>query len=93
MLTNYVTSLIRTIVPVVVGAVLSALARRGLDIDQAEVTAWLTPLVISGYYSLARLAEIKLPQLGWLLGVPKAPGYAAASAPPAQPSPGPNPDL
>ncbi len=93
MLSNLVTSVIRTVVPTIIGAVLAALAKQGLSIDQAEVSAWLVPVLISAYYTVVRALEIKYPSIGWLLGVPKSPGYAAGSVPPAQPSPGPNPDL
>lgn len=93
MLSNVVTSIIRTVVPVVVGSILAVLAKRGFDLDQAEINSWLIPTVISGYYAIVRTLEAKYPNLGWLLGVPKAPGYSAASVPPAQPSPGTNPDL
>ena len=91
MLSNYVTSVIRTVVPVVVGAVIAVLAKKGINVDEAEVSSWLIPTVISAYYSVARLAEIRFPRLGWLLGVPKAPGYAPGSPP--KTSPGTNPDL
>jgi hypothetical protein len=93
MLSNYVTSLVRTVVPAVVGTLLAVLAKRGINVDEAEINAWLIPLVISGYYAAARFVEIKIPKVGWLLGVPKAPGYSPASVPPARPSPGSNPDL
>jgi hypothetical protein len=83
-------SYIRTIVPVVVGAALSWAIRHGLPadwLDQGEVTAWLTPLVIGAYYAAVRWLERRIPAAGWLLGLAKQPGYSEHSAPPAQPAP------
>lgn len=78
-MSNYVTSVIRTLVPLVVGTVVSFLAENGLDLDQEQITAWLIPLVVGVYYAVARFIELKVPAAGWLLGVPKQPGYAPGS--------------
>lgn len=65
---DYIASVIRTVVPVVVGT----LAANGLDIDSEA----LTVVVIGLYYSLVRLAEEFEPTLGWLLGLRGTPEYA-----------------
>lgn len=79
-----IASIIRTAVPIVIGTLLSLLARVGFNLDlegQAELTTWLTSLFIGGYYIVVRLIEQKVPQVGWLLGLAKSPdSYSAAPA-------------
>ena len=79
-------SLIRTWVPVGVGAVLSWLITLGANIspaDQAGAVAALTALCIAVYYAAVRAAERKWPQAGVLLGHVAQPSYAKAPAAPA----------
>jgi hypothetical protein len=77
----YVTSLIRTVTPVAVGAVLAWLIAHGLPaVDEATVTGWLTPVLIAAYYAAVRAAEAKWPQVGWLLGRAAQVVYAAPDA-------------
>lgn len=94
---NYVSSLIRTWVPVVVGSIVTLAAKRyNVVIDdgtQAAAITMFTGLATAVYYAGARLLELKFPQAGWLLGLAKAPGYSSESAPPAQPAPGDNEDV
>lgn len=94
---NYISSLIRTLVPIGVGAVITWVQIRfGLTIDgeaSATLAAMVTALTIGLYYAGVRWAETRFPQVGWLLGLPKAPGYSTEDAPPPQPSPGSNPDV
>lgn len=78
-------SLIRTWVPVGVGAVLSWLITLGANIspaDQAGAVAALTALCIAVYYAAVRAAERKWPAAGVLLGHTAQPSYAKAAAPP-----------
>lgn len=88
---NLITSVVRTVVPIVVGTLLALIIKHfpGLadNLDQAEISQWLIPLVISVYYGLMRTLEEKYPSFGWLLGTPKRPGYATEDAPPPQPAP------
>lgn len=76
---DYVLSLIRTWVPIAVGAVLSWLAARGFNLDEEAtygLTAFLTGLGGAVYYALARALESRWPALGrLLLGSSKAPAY------------------
>lgn len=75
---DFVTSLIRTYVPIIVGAVVSYLATKGLAIDEsaaAGLAAFLTAVVSGGYYLAVRLLEQKFPQVGILLGSTKKPEY------------------
>lgn len=77
-MSDYVTSLIRTVIPMVVGTVLTWLAAKGVVVDDATsagLVAFLTGLSSAAYYVIARQLEARFPQFGWLLGVPKTPNY------------------
>ncbi len=78
-MTNFLISLIRTYVPILVGSVISFLVvNYGFVVDEsitAQLTAGLTGVIIAGYYLLARGLERKFPQLGFLLGTPAVPVY------------------
>lgn len=84
---NYLTSLARTVVPAVWGTALAWLVTADvLDTATAAGAApfaelVLVPVVIGGYYALARLAEAQPWVPGWvsalLLGWPTAPSYLA----------------
>lgn len=77
----YVTSIIRTFVPIVVGTIAAYLVAHGLpDVDEAAVEGWLTPVLIGAYYAAIRGAEKKWPQIGWLLGKAAQVVYAAPDA-------------
>lgn len=80
---SYITSLIRTWTPIIVGSLISWLATRGLSIDKnasdAAVT-FLTALIIALYYVVVRLFEKYVsPKFGWLLGMASAPNYPKAT--------------
>lgn len=75
---NFVTSTIRTIVPYIIGGVVSWLATKGVhasDSTIAEATSVLTFIFGSLYYVLARWLESIEPKLGFFLGVPSKPTY------------------
>ena len=72
----FAASLIRTIVPIVVGSILGVLARIGLDIDpegQQALSTLIDSAFIGAYYLVIRIIETKVPQVGWLLGLAKTP--------------------
>lgn len=74
MLNNFALSLIRTYVPIAVGAALTWLVvQLGVVIDEASASGVVATavLVISGtYYLLARWLESRWPWLSVLLGTP-----------------------
>jgi hypothetical protein len=74
---NNVPAIVRTIVPVVVGAVISWLITRGLDLSSYEnaINAWLLVAVTTLYYALFKWLESKWPAFGWFLGLAKQPVY------------------
>jgi hypothetical protein len=79
-----VISLIRTICPIIAGALITWLVRQGIRVD-ASVSQPLTEALVAvfsaAYYALARLLETKVaPGFGWMLGVPKTPAYPAAKS-------------
>ena len=68
-------SLIRTVVPVVVGLILSGLAQLGIEIDPGPLTQTIDAVFIGGYYVLIRWAESRFDWVGWFLGLPSPPDY------------------
>lgn len=80
----FAASLIRTIVPIIVGSILGLLTRAGLDIDlegQQALSTLIDSAFIGAYYLVIRIIETKVPQIGWLLGLAKTPdSYTADPA-------------
>lgn len=75
---DFITSLIRTYVPIIVGALISYLAASGIVIDSTAtlgLVTFLTGLSQAVYYLVARILEKKFPQFGFLLGSSKKPEY------------------
>jgi hypothetical protein len=71
---SFVTSFIRTYVPIVVGAVVSYLVTLGIQLDaetQAGMVVTLTGVSQAVYYAIARFLESKFPKAGVLLGSAK----------------------
>lgn len=73
---DYAVSLIRTIVPVLVGTVLGALASAGLELDGSVVIPAVTGLATVGYYAIVRALEARHAAAGVLLGAASPPRYA-----------------
>jgi hypothetical protein len=81
---NLFTSLMRTLVPIVAGLVLSWAARLGLDLDDAQLTVYVTAALTAGYYAAFRLLEELAERMAWrplqllagvLLGWARPPAY------------------
>lgn len=75
-MTAFVLSIVRTLVPVIVGTVISWLAVLGLEIDesgQEGLSIFLTGLFIAIYYLAVRLIGQKFPGVEILLGSAKSP--------------------
>lgn len=75
---DYIDSLIRTWVPLIVGPGLLWLSTRlGVDLSDLEGPAvtLVTGLAAGVYYALVRLAERRWPSAGWLLGKAGSPRY------------------
>ena len=75
---DLVISVIRTVVPSIVGAVLAMLTARGIELDAeaaANLTGFLTALLGGVYYLVVRFIETKNPKWGVLLGKAKQPEY------------------
>ena len=72
------TSIIRTVVPMAVGSILSFLAAKGINLDEqtsAALITFLSGFLSALYYVVARALEEKFPNAGLLLGVRKPPIY------------------
>ena len=78
-MSDYLISMIRTVVPVGVGAVLSWLAvRAGIVVDEqtkAGLLVAFTGLAVAVYYGVVRALELRWPWFGRLLGSKAAPTY------------------
>jgi hypothetical protein len=73
---DWLVSLWRTVVPYIVGYVAVALARIGITIDDATLTASLVLAFGSLYYALFRFLEQRAGRgWGWLLGLARPPQY------------------
>lgn len=65
-------SLIRTVVPLTVGFILTL----PINVDEPGLTSFVTALVTALYYTAIRLVERRWPNVGWLLGFPSPPTYS-----------------
>jgi len=78
---DYLASLIRTAVPILMGVVITWLAKKlGMDIPAEPATTAVTALVSAAYYALVRAAEAKWSWVGWLLGWAAKPSYEKPAA-------------
>lgn len=77
-------SLIRTLVPLLVGAVVTSLIDRfAVEIDTTVVAAFVTVVVSWVYYAVVRFLEVySSPRWSYILGVGKAPVYPKKAEPP-----------
>lgn len=69
---NYIISLIRTVVPMIAGWVVTLLVGLGVEFDGAAFELFLVSLFSGVWYAIARFLEMKFPAFGWLLGYGKA---------------------
>jgi hypothetical protein len=73
-----VIALIRTIVPIGVGALITWLALLGVELDPeiaaATITS-LTGLISAAYYAVVKVVSVNVPWVGWFLGYPANPTY------------------
>lgn len=78
-------SVVRTVVPYIVGAVISWFAMAGIEVDpdlKANLTVAVTAGIGTLYYLAVRLLETYVaPKFGWLLGLAKSPVYLATASP------------
>ncbi len=86
-----VTSVIRTVVPIVVGWLLSLAVVSGAGVTEEQLTLAVTgALTVLGqvvYYVVLRAVERYVPQAGWLLGRAVQPSYANAKTVPGKLAP------
>lgn len=78
---DFITSLIRTNVPIVVGAFVAWLISLGIEVPEGSegpLVVGLTALIIALYYTAVRWLETKWPAFGYLLGSKREPAYPGA---------------
>ena len=73
-------SLVRTIVPIIIGALVSALALAGLEVDPGALEPGVYAIVSAAYYALIRVLEERWPKVGKLLGTQGKPDYKAKNS-------------
>lgn len=70
-------SIVRTLTPIIAGALVAWLVARGIPVDdefKASIVIALTAAFQAVYYIAVRLFELYItPKLGWLLGLAKSP--------------------
>lgn len=85
---NLLASILRTLVPLLVGWVLAVTGALGIEADSAAVAGGVTAVVTAAYYLLLRLAEEAAAKLQWeplrlvagvLLGWARPPQYSKSS--------------
>lgn len=67
------TSLKRTLIPIIVGAVAASFI--GPYIDESALRDLLAGLIAGGYYTAVRFIEVRFPEAGLLLGAMRQPSY------------------
>lgn len=73
---DYLASLWRTLVPIIVTVLAAWLAHAGIHIDSVAASLWLGGAFGSVYYAVLRWAETRLgARWGWLLGLASPPQY------------------
>lgn len=78
---DFGTSIIRTVTPIVVGAIIAFFASKGIKLDaQASdsLAVFLQALFTGLYYICVRLLEARFPKAGLLLGSRKTPEYTSS---------------
>lgn len=71
-------SLRRTLVPIIVGALMASFL--GSDLDPQALQSVVGGVISAVYYTVVRLLELKIPGVGVLLGARKQPVYVAPEA-------------
>lgn len=78
-------SIVRTLVPIIVGAVLGFFSSANIQVDtefEKLLTAALTLVFTTLYYVAVRLFETYIsPKIGWFLGYAKSPDSYTADSP------------
>lgn len=76
-ISDILASIIRTVVPLVVGWLISLPITKALGLSSDQLTTLVTAGVTAVYYLLVRVLEQYVsPRFGWLLGLAKTPSYA-----------------
>jgi uncharacterized membrane protein YeaQ/YmgE (transglycosylase-associated protein family) len=80
-MSNYIISVIRTWVPIIIGGFFGWLVTKGINVDHSSLVyhAMIDSIVgscMALYYAVVRWLELKVsPKFGWLFGIPSMPKY------------------
>ncbi len=74
-MSDYVISVIRTVVPAAVGLILAQLLKLGIEVDAGALTVVIDGVLIGAWYAVARWIESNVPWLSWINGIRKQPSY------------------
>jgi hypothetical protein len=77
---DYLASLVRTVVPVLVGLVLAKVSIDKFGVDGETLKTVVTTVAVGGYYAAVRALEVKWPKVGVLLGWAATPSYEKPAA-------------
>lgn len=81
-MSDFITASVRTISPMIVGAIVGWLVTIGIEVTsdaQAALIVLTTFIFQAVYYLAVKALEKRWPKLGVLLGVPKQPVYAGTA--------------
>lgn len=70
------TSLVRTIVPIITGLIISGLLQLGIEVEPGVISVAVDAVVVGGWYTLVRVLEERWPKVGVLLGSRSTPHYS-----------------
>ena len=74
-LKSFLPSVLRTLVPLVVGYFTAFPVAQWLNLSDDQVTSLVTVVITAVYYLVVRVAERYAPEAGWLLGWASPPVY------------------
>lgn len=85
-----IVSVVRTIVPVIVGFAATYALKAGLHLNTIWLTDEVSLLLTTVFYALVRYLEVHVsPKFGWLLGIAIQPKYPVTNTPTNTPTPTP----
>ncbi len=72
---NLKNAIVRTLTPIIVGAIASWFLQRGIDMDEGNLEDAIGPVIAGGYYIVVRLVSQRWPSTELLLGSRATPEY------------------
>lgn len=85
---DYLASIVRTVVPTVVGLLLALAAKTGLQLDPGTVSMLVDALAVGAYHAGVRVLENRWPSFGVMLGWRAQPHYPGPTLQTSHPTKG-----